>query len=73
MRFFCRDTHDERPERCPPHRFEGGWQNSSDAAPGILWCRWCGDIRELIPPTIGPIDDETPLYTSAEDGSGSRG
>lgn len=56
MRFLCRDDHTI--ERCPPHRFEGAWANASEDAPGILYCRYCGDIRPAQVPVIeAPIEE----------------
>ena len=57
MRLFCRDPHD-KPDQCPPHRFEGGWQMNSDDSPAILYCRYCGDVRLAAPPSVEmPVEE----------------
>ena len=54
MRWFSRPQ--PQPERCPPHRFDGGWSHSGEGAPAVLYCKWCGDVRWATPP-----DTEAPL------------
>jgi hypothetical protein len=53
MRLFCRDDHDES-DICPPHEFEGGWASmeADGSQAGVIFCKWCGDIRLLTPPSI---------------------
>jgi hypothetical protein len=43
-------------DRCPPHRFEGGWVNDEEG--GVIFCRWCGEIRSLAPQRIeAPLEE----------------
>ena len=59
MRFFCRENHDEEPERCPPHEFEAaGFDNPAGLFQARIFCKACGDIRELEVPMIGPVSIE---------------
>ena len=67
MRFLCRDDHDEKPDRCPPHDFVAAWDTMEDGNSGVIFCSACGDIRPLTPPQIGPADVETTVHTTAED------
>ena len=34
-------------ERCPPHLFEAAWQGTEENSTGVIFCRYCGDIRAL--------------------------
>lgn len=40
---------------CPPHFFLAAWRNEND---GVLFCRMCGEVRELNPATIEAPDEE---------------
>jgi len=40
----------EKSDRCPPHHFEGAYV--SDDKGGVIFCRWCGEIRDLTPQWI---------------------
>ena len=69
MRLICRDEHDDM-DLCPPHDFEAGWQTSDDSGDpmgGVIYCKACGDVRSLTPPTIGPSHVETAVYQAGED------
>ena len=65
MRWFSRPQ--PQPERCPPHRFEGAWANASEDAPGILFCRYCGDIRPAQVPFIEAPLEEMVVTVEAEE------
>lgn len=59
MRLLCRDDHDE-PDECPPHAFESGWTNTAadGAQTGVMFCTLCGDVRSLVPPSVGaPVEE----------------
>ena len=51
---------------CPPHDFRAGWSSNEV---GRIYCRMCGDVRPLDPPTIGPPNAEQPAHTRTEGGS----
>jgi hypothetical protein len=45
-------------ERCPPHKFKAAW-SSGDDNKGVIFCRACGDIRELVEPAVSAPAEET--------------
>lgn len=36
-------------EQCPPHWFEAAWtdQDEDTVTHGVIYCRWCGEVRPL--------------------------
>lgn len=43
-------------DRCPPHFFQHGWRTD---ALGLIWCRFCGEVRDLEPQNVGPPVEES--------------
>ena len=37
---------DGLPLICPPHLFDAGW-TGGDETHGVIYCRYCGEIRDL--------------------------
>ena len=51
-------------DRCPPHNFQAGW--TSDEKGGAIFCRWCGEVRELVPQKIeAPVEEKVAGTDSA--------
>lgn len=45
-------------DRCPPHFFVAAWSSENT---GVLFCRYCGEIRELkVPALEAPIEERVP-------------
>lgn len=45
-------------DRCPPHNFKGGFTAMADEALGVIWCKWCGDVRPLDVARVDPPPEE---------------
>lgn len=43
-------------DRCPPHNFQSAWQTDEI---GVLFCRFCGEVRDLTPQKVGPPVEES--------------
>jgi len=43
------------PDYCPPHKFAAAWQDDDK---GVIFCRYCGEVRELEVQRIGAPDLE---------------
>jgi hypothetical protein len=42
-----------RLDRCPPHQFRAVvWGENVENAQSVLYCRRCGDVRQLAPASI---------------------
>jgi hypothetical protein len=53
-------------DRCPPHNFQTAW--ISDEKGGAIFCRWCGEVRELEVPTIeAPVEERVNARSQAPD------
>lgn len=42
-------------ELCPPHFFLAAWASENE---GVLFCRLCGDVREMKPASQTPPPEE---------------
>jgi Fe2+ or Zn2+ uptake regulation protein len=53
---------------CPPHDFRAGWQTDEH---GVIYCRLCGEVRELEAQRIGAPAEEVITVTDKQVGGGS--
>ena len=55
-------------ERCTTvaHYFEAAWSGADGDGFGVIFCRWCGDIRPIEVATIGAPAEE--VLTTYRDG-----
>jgi Fe2+ or Zn2+ uptake regulation protein len=50
------------PDLCPPHFFLAAWQSEDH---GVIYCRLCGDVRELAMQKIEAPAEESDARTEA--------
>lgn len=51
----------DSPDRCPPHYFQPGWRTDEI---GLIFCRLCGEVRDLEPAKIeAPVEESISVRT----------
>ena len=45
------------------HYFEAAWSGAEGDGFGVIYCRWCGDIRAIEMATVGPPAEEITVLT----------